>query len=89
MLDTCLASLTMKDEYELAHTALQVLHNTKYYKGLLITHCALQALLSWLTRSRLLEPGPRVRGGQGWGDLVHIDDVAVEWYIPGRRTLVM
>ena len=37
VLDTCLASLTMKDEYELAHTALQVLHNTKYYKGLLIT----------------------------------------------------
>ena len=24
VLDTCLASLTMKDEYELAHTALQV-----------------------------------------------------------------
>ena len=29
-----------------------------------------------------------MRGGQGWGDLVHIDEVAVEWYIPGRRTLV-
>ena len=88
VLDTCLASLTMKDEYELAHTALQVVHHTIYYLGLLVTTLRLQALLSWLTRSRLLEPGPRVRGGQGWGDLVHIDEVAVEWYIPGRRTLV-
>ena len=30
VLDTCLASLTMKDEYELAHTALQVLHHVQY-----------------------------------------------------------
>ena len=37
VLDTCLASLTMKDEYELAHTALQVVHHTKYYLGLLVT----------------------------------------------------
>ena len=34
VLDTCLASLTMKDEYELAHTALQVLH-----------HCIIQNII--------------------------------------------
>lgn len=61
--------LTQKDEYELAHSALQ-------------------ALLTWLCRTRVLETGARVSDSANtWGQMVALDDIELTWYIPGEKEL--
>ena len=54
-----------------------------------MSHTALQGLLTWLCRTRLLETGPRMRENLNiaTAGLVELDNIAVEWYIPGDKEI--
>ena len=54
-----------------------------------MSHTALQGLLTWLCRTRLLETGPRMRENLNiaTAGLVELDSIAVEWYIPGDKEI--
>ena len=54
-----------------------------------MSHTALQGLLTWLCRTRLLETGPRKRENLNiaTAGLVELDNIAVEWYIPGDKEI--
>ena len=53
------------------------------------SHTVLQALLTWLCRTRLIETGPRMRQNLNiaTAGLLELDNIAVEWYIPGEKEI--
>ena len=54
-----------------------------------MSHTALQGLLTWLCRTRLLETGPRMRENLNiaTAGLVELDKISVKWYIPGDKEI--
>ena len=49
-----------------------------------LCHSAVQELVRWLARTRLVETGPRLTP---WGATRHLDTITLDWYVPGEAEL--
>jgi len=52
-------------------------------------HTVIQGLFTWLSHIRLVETGPRIELGLKWGAMVGVEDLKMEWYVPGEQEIAV